>query len=148
MKFDTYTVFVSKQGTGKSKFIYKIAHNPDWFSDSITTFDGKEFYEGILNSLSDVEFRNLTGRVGRLQYSLYGNVFLICIKDEEISPQSYVELLQSGIKKQTLSVSDLSDEAKQYIAESLTLVTTKLIPFTEQIENDFAFMRKTAGILL
>ncbi|MDE5557771.1 MAG: virulence-associated E family protein [Ruminococcus sp.] len=107
VKFDTCTVFVGKQGTGKSKFIYKIAYNPDWFSDSITTFDGKEFYEGILNSLSDVEFRNLTGRVGRLQYSLYGNVFLICIKDEEISPQSYVELLQSGIKKQTLSVSDL-----------------------------------------
>ena len=48
VKFDTCTVFVGKQGTGKSKFIYKIAHNPDWFSDSITTFDGKEFYEGIL----------------------------------------------------------------------------------------------------
>lgn len=48
VKFDTCTVFVGKQGTGKSKFIYKISHNPDWFSDSITTFDGKEFYEGIL----------------------------------------------------------------------------------------------------
>lgn len=48
IKFDTCAVFVGEQGTGKSKFIYKISHNPDWFSDSITTFDGKEFYEGIL----------------------------------------------------------------------------------------------------
>ncbi len=50
-------------------------------------------YRNGYSPLSDVEFRNLTGHVGRLQYSLYGNVFLICMKDEDISLQSYVELL-------------------------------------------------------
>lgn len=105
-------------------------------------------YRNGYSPLSDVEFRNLTGRVGRLQYSLYGNVFLICMKDEEISPQSYVELLQSGIKKQTLSVSDLSYEVKQYIVKSLALGTTKLTQLAEQSDSEFALMRKTAGILL
>lgn len=47
VKFDTCTVFVGKQGTGKSKFIGKIAVNPEWFTDGVTTFDGKDFYESI-----------------------------------------------------------------------------------------------------
>lgn len=47
IKFDTCTVLVGKQGTNKSKFLSKIAINPDWFTDGVTTFDGKEFYESI-----------------------------------------------------------------------------------------------------
>ena len=47
VKFDTCTVFVGKQGTGKSKFISKIAVKPEWFTDGVTTFDGKDFYESI-----------------------------------------------------------------------------------------------------
>ena len=47
VKFDTCTVLVGKQGTGKSKFIGKIAVNPEWFTDGVTTFDGKDFYESI-----------------------------------------------------------------------------------------------------
>ncbi|MDE5862073.1 MAG: virulence-associated E family protein, partial [Ruminococcus sp.] len=47
VKFDTCTVLVGKQGTGKSKFIGKIAVNPEWFTDGVTTFDGKNFYESI-----------------------------------------------------------------------------------------------------
>ncbi|MDE5582569.1 MAG: toprim domain-containing protein [Ruminococcus sp.] len=47
VKFDTCTVFVGKQGTGKSKFIGKIAVKPEWFTDGVTTFDGKDFYESI-----------------------------------------------------------------------------------------------------
>lgn len=44
---DTITCLVGKQGIGKSKFIQKLAVNRDWFNDGITSFDGKEFYEGI-----------------------------------------------------------------------------------------------------
>ncbi|MDE5558465.1 MAG: toprim domain-containing protein [Ruminococcus sp.] len=47
VKFDTCTVLVGKQGTGKSKFISKIAVKPEWFTDGVTTFDGKDFYESI-----------------------------------------------------------------------------------------------------
>jgi len=105
-------------------------------------------YRNGNHPLSDVEFRNLMGRAGRLQYSLYGNAFLICLKDEEILPQSYTELLQSVIKNQTLSVSDLNDETKQYIVDSLAHGITKLTPLAEQSDADFSLMRKTAGILL
>jgi len=47
VKFDTCTTLVGKQGTGKSKFLFKIAVNPEWFTDGVTTFDGKDFYESI-----------------------------------------------------------------------------------------------------
>ncbi|MDE5569211.1 MAG: toprim domain-containing protein [Ruminococcus sp.] len=47
VKFDTCTTLVGKQGTGKSKFLFKIAINPEWFTDGVTTFDGKDFYESI-----------------------------------------------------------------------------------------------------
>ncbi|MDE5765316.1 MAG: toprim domain-containing protein [Ruminococcus sp.] len=47
VKFDTCTVLVGKQGTGKSKFISKIAVKSEWFTDGVTTFDGKDFYESI-----------------------------------------------------------------------------------------------------
>lgn len=44
---DTITCLVGQQGIGKSKFISKLAVQDDWFTDGITSFDGKEFYEGI-----------------------------------------------------------------------------------------------------
>ena len=47
IKFDTCTVFVGKQGIGKSKFLGKIAVKAEWFTDGVTTFDGKDFYESI-----------------------------------------------------------------------------------------------------
>jgi predicted P-loop ATPase len=47
VKFDTCTVLVGKQGTNKSKFLSKMAVNPDWFTDGVVTFDGKDFYESI-----------------------------------------------------------------------------------------------------
>lgn len=47
VKFDTCTTLVGKQGTGKSKFLFKIAVNSEWFTDGVTTFDGKDFYESI-----------------------------------------------------------------------------------------------------
>lgn len=47
IKYDTCTVFVGRQGVGKSKFISKLAINSEWFTDGVTTFDGKEFYESI-----------------------------------------------------------------------------------------------------
>jgi len=105
-------------------------------------------YRNGYSPLSDVEFRNLIGRVGRLQYSLYGNAFLICMKDSEIELKSYVDLLQSGIQDQTLSISGLSDEAKQYIVNSLIAGTTKLSPLSEQEDSEFVMMRKAASILL
>jgi len=40
-------VFVGRQGRGKSMLINKLAVTQDWFSDSLTTFTGKEAMEAV-----------------------------------------------------------------------------------------------------
>ena len=45
-KFDYMVVLVGKQGRNKSTILAKLA-GPDWFSDSLVTFDGKNAFEAI-----------------------------------------------------------------------------------------------------
>jgi predicted P-loop ATPase len=45
IKFDTMLVLVGKQGEGKSYLLKKLGR--DWFSDSLTTVQGKEAYEQL-----------------------------------------------------------------------------------------------------
>ena len=45
IKFDQMTVLVGPQGCGKSTFINKLAG--EWFSDTLSTVQGKEAYEAI-----------------------------------------------------------------------------------------------------
>jgi predicted P-loop ATPase len=45
VKFDTMLVLVGKQGEGKSYLLKKLGG--DWFSDSLTTVNGKEAYEQL-----------------------------------------------------------------------------------------------------
>ena len=47
VKYDYMVVFVGKQGRGKSMLIDKLAVTQDWFSDSMTTFSGKEAMESV-----------------------------------------------------------------------------------------------------
>lgn len=98
--------------------------------------------------MSAVEFRNLIGRVGRLQYSLYGNAFLVCLPNENTEPQNYVTLLKKDIELQLLSVNTISDKEKEYIRDCLKAGKTKLEKLSGQTDEDFALMRKTANILL
>lgn len=46
-KVDTVLTLISNQGDGKSSFWRKMAHNPKWFSDSQTTWNGKEAFEQL-----------------------------------------------------------------------------------------------------
>lgn len=46
-KFDYMPVFIGKQGRGKSSIIYKLAGGDDWFTDSITNFDGQKAFEAV-----------------------------------------------------------------------------------------------------
>ena len=46
-KFDTMLVLVGSQGAGKSYLLNRIAVNPAWFNDSITTVRGKEAFEAL-----------------------------------------------------------------------------------------------------
>ena len=99
-------------------------------------------------TMSAVEFRNLIGRVGRIQYSLYGNAFLVCLPDDNVKPNQYVSLLRKAVEPQELSVNTLSDTAKAYVRECLLQGKTKMEKQDNQSEEDFTLMRKTANILL
>lgn len=44
-KFDYITVLVGRQGLGKSTLVFKLSRG--WFTDSLTSVQGKEAYEGI-----------------------------------------------------------------------------------------------------
>ncbi len=48
--------------------------------------------------MDEVEFRNLVGRVGRIKYNLYGNVFLIRMEDN-LKLKNYIDLLGRQIYK-------------------------------------------------
>lgn len=53
--------------------------------------------------MTSVEFRNLIGRVGRIKFNLYGNVFFIS-DGSQVTETEYVKLLREPIPNQQLSV--------------------------------------------
>ena len=75
-------------------------------------------YENGRKNFTDVEFKNLIGRVGRIKYNLYGNVFAVINDSSQIN--NFHNLIQKKIAKQKLSVtSSLKDEYKFFIVEKL-----------------------------
>ena len=73
-------------------------------------------------NLSPVDFKNLIGRVGRIEYNLYGHVFLTKLRDnsKKVSINTYKKLIQEPIPEQNLSiVTELSFEDKKLIVDNL-----------------------------
>ena len=94
--------------------------------------------------LSEVNFRNLIGRVGRLGQTLNGNVYLI--NEEAASIRKFKELLEKPVPEQKLSITTAlnSDDKKQIVAclykGDLSLQNIKF--------NNYEVARKFALILL
>lgn len=106
-------------------------------------------YKNGLSNMTPVEFRNLVGRVGRIEFNLYGNVFLTRIEDS-VEPQKYVDLIETEIPEQKLSlVSELTKPQKEIIVNCLSQGKIELLkyPAKQSVEN-YALMRKFALILL
>lgn len=106
-------------------------------------------YKNGLSHMTPVEFRNLVGRVGRIEFNLYGNVFLTRLEDT-VKLQKYVDLIETEIPKQKLSLAtELSKTQKQVIVDCLSQGKIELLkyPSTQSVEN-YALMRKFALILL
>jgi len=75
-------------------------------------------YENGNENFTRVEFKNLIGRVGRIKYNLYGNVFAIINEPSQIN--TFHELIQKKVATQKLSItSSLNDEYKSFIIEQL-----------------------------
>ena len=99
--------------------------------------------------MTAVDFRNLVGRVGRIEYGLYGNVFLVRLEDR-IKIEKFKDLLTQEVPKQKLSiVSELTTPQKKKIVECLQSGSIELLKYpNSQSEDSYALMRKFAIILL
>lgn len=106
-------------------------------------------YKNGLSNMTPVEFRNLIGRVGRIEYNLYGNVFLVRL-EENVNIQKYVDLIEKEIPEQKLSlVSELTKPQKNEIIKCLMKGNIELVKYpSKQTAENYALMRKFALILL
>ena len=108
-------------------------------------------YKKGRKSLSEIDFKNLIGRVGRIRYNLYGNVFLVRLQKDSNSDEKkkYENLLKNDVAPQKLSIeTELKDQQKELIIANLkdgNLQISKSDP--RQSEDNYDLMRKTMLIL-
>lgn len=117
-------------------------------ADNLFITDNKIFR----SKMSPVDFRNLVGRVGRISYNLYGNVYFVS-EEKSVTPESYVEMLQTPVPEQELSIVTnpkvLKKVEKKYIVDILKEGSSE-IPKRKDIQSDesYVMMRKFGLILL
>lgn len=108
-------------------------------------------YKNGRNNLDKVSFKNLIGRIGRIDHNLFGNVFMVCLSNsDEQTIEKYADLLKNEIPNQSLSIeSTLTPSQKKAIIHGLVNndfeMTTKNQKTTN---NEFNFMRKEALIFI
>ncbi len=117
-------------------------------ADNLFITDNKIFRK----VMTPVDFRNLIGRVGRIRFNLYGNVFFVS-QGEKLKQEDYVDLLKKEVPKQTLSIEagpkSLTNAEKKYVVEALLQGNIELVKRNDaQSEEAYVMMRKFALILL
>ena len=104
------------------------------------------------HELNAVDFRNLVGRVGRIEFNLYGNVFLLCLK-RHTKFAEYEVLVKSEIPAIQLPF------AAPIMPEQMKDIVSKLsqgeIPVFEDIDEkdseknaQNAFLRRIVNMLV
>ena len=102
------------------------------------------------SNMTPIDFRNLIGRVGRIEYNLHGNVFFLSEKDKKYT-EKYRELLDQNVPEQVLSIESsnvLRKAEKKYIVETLTSGSISLEKREKMSEETYLMMRKFALILV
>lgn len=117
-------------------------------ADNLFITDNKIFRK----VMTPVDFRNLIGRVGRIRFNLYGNVFFVS-RGEKLKQEDYVDLLKKEVPKQTLSIEagprSMTNAEKKYVVEALLQGSIELVKRNAaQSEEAYVMMRKFALILL
>lgn len=104
--------------------------------------------------MSEVDFRNLIGRVGRIEFNLYGNVFLVRLEDK-ITEKGFIDLLKKEVPQQTLLLdNELNDRTKELIVQCLEKGDVELNELTKAKEEEklkmpsYEIVRKFSQILL
>ena len=106
-------------------------------------------YKNGLAKMTPVDFKNLIGRVGRIGYNLYGNVFRVRL-EEKVKTEEFLDLLKQEVPTQRLSlVTELTKPQKRLIVENLKDGNVELPRHpSNQTADSYALMRKFAIILL
>lgn len=107
-------------------------------------------YKNGRSNLDDVSFRNLVGRVGRIDHNLFGNVFMVCLANsDDKTVDNYQKLLTNDIPNQKLSI-DASLTLPQKKAIITGLVNNDFEMKTKKYTSDteFSIMRKKALIFI
>jgi hypothetical protein len=106
-------------------------------------------YNGT-SKLKPVDLKNLVGRVGRIEFNLYGNVFLVRLDDDKrVKPEEYGKLLSEEIPEQKLSiVTALTKKQNERIVLALASGKTEFEKLSTDTLEDLKVMRKFALILL
>ena len=122
-------------------------------ADNLFITDNKIFR----SQMNPVDFRNLIGRVGRISFNLYGNVFFVS-EEKSVTPEKYVEMLQMPVPDQSLSISTNPDVLKkiekEYVVDILKSGSSVIPQRTNakgedlQSEESYVMMRKFGLILL
>lgn len=98
--------------------------------------------------MDQIDFKNLVGRVGRIEYNLYGNVFFVCMK-RKTKKEKFIELVSRDVPEQAISVTTvLTFEQKQQIVDSLRSGNAELVKTDNQKPEEYSLMRKMATMLL
>ena len=85
-------------------------------------------YRSGMPKMTSVEFRNLIGRVGRIKFNLYGNVFFLS-DGKKVKNEEYEKFLKEPIPEQKLSVTDvLKPKLKKHIVDTLLSGTAEIAP--------------------
>lgn len=105
-------------------------------------------YRNGLSDMKPVDFRNLIGRVGRLEYNLYGNVFLVAQSAKY--NDKYIGLLEKEVEPQKLSIQKgLTKPQKKKIIEFLLEGNISIDKYPiDQSADNYDLMRKFAIILM
>lgn len=109
------------------------------------------YKKGLIN-FSEVDFKNLVGRVGRAKYNLYGNVFIVRLQKQEREEdlQKYEDLLKDDVPPQKLSIeTELNSNQKKLIVNTLLSGNIEIHKSKKsQSEDNYELMRKTMLILV
>jgi len=105
-------------------------------------------YKNGQHKMSQVEFKNLLGRVGRIKYNLYGNVFIIRHSTQQ-SEKTIKEMLTKEVPEQKISLaSGLDQTQKKHIVDCLVEGKSEFSPMVAGDPKSYDLMRKVGLILL
>jgi hypothetical protein len=122
-------------------------------ADNLFIMENKIF----LSEMNTIDFRNLIGRVGRISFNLYGNVYFVAERNSKITTDDYVRMLGQEIPEQSLSIATdpnvLKKVEKQYVADILKSGKSEIPRRVNadgkamQSEESYEMMRRFATIL-